>query len=325
MAHQQNNNNESVYDWMRSNRIYEEYLFKYVIILVFIGAIGFFTFGFEPQGQSLQYSLLANFIYFIVLAIAMALTPLWYKLLFNRGSQRKKRIDIIKLYLDNIEDIQQRQAIQQHLANNGELPPRKAQRWALIFLGWCCLFELFFVTSWVRETTLIWQPDWAMSVIDWVKANINTPPLNIDRKLFMLNANGAGEGSEMIRTFWDSEEDFLSSEFAKVCLLFHAWRALIFFPVLIALMTCLWQVIGWTGLNNLNAKKETGIRGFLYLSVITFFMTLLTWACFMALFQSVNYNIFMVVNKMGWLIQFWVNAGFLFIIFTIRLYVSWWV
>ncbi len=181
------NNNENVLDWMRSNRIYEEYLFKYAIILVFIGAIGFFTFGFELQGLSLQYSLLANFIYFIVLTVAMALTPLWYKLLFNRGSQRQKHIEEIKKNLEKIEDVEQRQAIKKHLESNGELPPRKAQRWALIFLGWCFLFEMFFVSSWVKDMVLVWQPDWVNSVVHWIQVNTNTPPLNIDRKIFIID------------------------------------------------------------------------------------------------------------------------------------------
>ncbi len=326
MAHQQNNNNESVYDWMRSNRIYEEYLFKYVIILVFIGAIGFFTFGFELQGQSLQYSLLANFIYFIVLVVAMALMPLWYKLLFNRGSQRQKHIEEIKKNLEKIEDVEQRQAIQQHLANNGELPPRKAQRWALIFLGWCFLFEMFFVSSWVKDMALVWQPDWVNNIIDWIRGN--TSKVGIDppgfNKPFMVYLSGTSAGTELLMTIYTSEEEFLNSEFGKACLLFHAWRVLSFLPILIAYIISFWQMIGWTGANDMNDKKSRGVWGFIYSFVLTLGILLLGLVATGVLVTDVGYFATSVKGVVGWFNDLWfVMMCYFFIIVALIMCAGW--
>lgn len=230
---------------------------------MFWGFVGLFIFGFELSGYSLQQNLFFNFIWFLVLAVAMALTPFWYRIVFGTKARLQRRTTEIEKQIEAIDDPVKRDAIRQHLANDGGLAPRTLQKWSLIFLGWCALFEMFFVSSWVKDLALVWQPEWVHSVIDLVR--INTQDLGAQerevQKLFMIWLNDAGEGKAMLKQMFESEQVFLYSPFGEVCLLYHAWHALSFFPILIAAIICLWQLIGWTGANNVESKK--GIKGYI--------------------------------------------------------------
>ncbi|MFC3902388.1 hypothetical protein SAMN05421749_103138 [Acinetobacter marinus] len=209
------NPSQSVLQWMASERLYEEYLFFYLLIIVFWGFVGLFSFGFELSGYSLQQNLFFNFIWFLVLAVAMALTPFWYRIVFGTKARLQRRTTEIEKQIEAINDPVKREAIRQHLANDGGLAPRRLQKWSLIFLGWCALFEMLFVSSWVKDLALVWQPEWVHSVIDWVRVNTTVPPLNVDGKIFMLKLNGAGEGKAMLKQMFESEQAFLYSPFGE--------------------------------------------------------------------------------------------------------------
>ena len=146
--------------------------------------MGLFSFGFELSGYSLQQNLLFNFIWFLILATAMAYTPFWYRLVFGTNARLQRRTQEVQQQIEAIEDPIKREAIKQHIANDGGLAPRTLQKWSLIFLGWCALFELFFISAWVKDLMLIWQPVWIQWIIEFMTANLNLPPLNIDRKFF---------------------------------------------------------------------------------------------------------------------------------------------
>lgn len=315
------NQSQSVLNWMASERLYEEYLFFYILIIVFWGFVGLFSFGFELSSYSLQQNLLFNFIWFLILAIAMAYTPLWYQLVFGSKARLQRRSEEIQQQIEAIEDPIKREAIKQHLANDGGLAPRTLQKWSLIFLGWCALFEMFFVSSWVKDLALVWQPDWVISVIEWVRVNTTVPPLNVDGKIFSIKLGGEGDGKAMLKQMFENEQEFLNSTFGEACLLYHAWHALSFFPILIASIICLWQLIGWTGSSNLEAKK--GFKGYIWLAVITFFMTLMLIGGSFMIFMDVGYRAGSVTGLAGWVHDFWLHIGYFFIIIALRLYANW--
>lgn len=233
------NQSQSVLNWMASERLYEEYLFFYRLIIIFWGFIGLFSFGFELSSYSLQQNLFFNFIWFLALTIAMAFTPIWYRLFFGRKSRLQRRSEKTQQQIEAIKDPIKREAIKQHIANDGGLAPRTLQKWSLIFLGWCALFEMFFVSSWVKDLALVWQPEWVNSVINWVRANTNVPPLNVDRKLFLVKLSSDDSSSAMLKEMFGNEQVFLTSAFGGACLLYHAWHVLSFFPILIASIICL--------------------------------------------------------------------------------------
>ena len=261
------NHPQSVLSWMASERLYEEYLFFYILILVFWGAVGLFSFGFELSGYSLQRNLLFNFIWFLILATAMAYTPFWYRLVFGTNARLQRRTQEVQQQIEAIEDPIKREAIKQHIANDGGLAPRKLQKWSLIFLGWCALFELFFISAWVKDLMLIWQPVWIQWIIEFMTANLNLPPLNIDRKFFDLYL----KNSILAKQFTD-EQAFLASPLGDVALVFQFWRTLSFFPILAAFIILLWKPIDWLGMTRLDPRYINGVAKFIWCSVISLFM-----------------------------------------------------
>jgi hypothetical protein len=313
-----NNQAQSVYNWMASERLYEEYLFFYILILIFWGAVGLFSFGFELSGYSLQQNLFFNFIWFLILAVAMAYTPMWYRLVFGSKARLERRTQEIQQQIEAITDPIKREAIQQHLANDGGLAPRTLQKRSLIFLGWCAIFELFFISAWVKDLTLIWQPAWIQWIIEWMTANLNLPPLNVDRKLFMLYL----DGTILAKQFAD-EQAFLASPLGDVALVFQFWRAFSFFPILAALIILLWKPIGWLGMTRLDPRYINGVGKFLWCSFISFFMLLFIWGAVLILFQCIEALAPLVLSKVMWLQYFWLNASFIFIIFCLKIFLGW--
>lgn len=202
-----NDKTQSVMAWMASERLYEEYLFFYGVILCFWAGVGFFAFGFELPGRSQPENLFYNFLLFLLLATAMALTPMWYRLIFGTQARLERRSREIQEQIASIADAEKRAAIEAHLAADGALPPRYLQKWCLIGLAWFALFELFFVSAWVKDGQLIWQPEWVNSIIAWVRENTTLPPLYVDRKLFTLKLDTDG----FLATMFANEKDFLNS------------------------------------------------------------------------------------------------------------------
>lgn len=311
--------NPNVFEWIQSNRLYEDNLFYYTLIIVAWFFIGFFTLGFEFSGFSQQQNLAINFVWYIALCGCMALAPFWYRLFFSK-TYNQKRINDIQVKIDAIADEQERQAVLDYMSNDGHLPMRPAQRWALVFLGCCCLFEIFYISAWVKDLTLVWQPDWVIHIIDWVKNNTNTPPLNVDRKLFMVEV----KGDKVLEKMFKNEHDFLNSNFGNTALLFQFWKALIFFPVIFALISILGKGIGWTGLNNIKPINTMNIKSLLWVSFLSFFMFLMMIGVFVGLFQVIGETTLkMLMGKVSWLSSFWINIGYIFFIFGLSLTFGW--
>ena len=314
---------ESVLGWMASERLYEEYLFFYVLILVFWAATGFFTFGFEIAGYSPAENLLANFLLFIALAVAMAFTPVWYRLIFGTQARLQRRTDEIYAQVENIEDEEKRRAILQHLEQDGALPPRRLQKWCLIGLAWFALFEIFFVSAWVKDLQLVWQPEWVNKIIAWAHENTSLPPNHREWKLFHLTIRF----DNILSTQFKTEGDFLASEMGKVVVLFHVWRALIFFPTLFMLYMLIGKAIDWLGMNQFRYFRvgrywdHDRFSRFVLYSV--FFIPIFALGGFFLLFMDLKFTSAMSFNKYSWLGEFQYNFIFVFMIIGFKFIYTW--
>jgi membrane protein len=269
---------QNIMEWMMSERLYEEYLFFYILVILFWVAIGFFCFGFEVTGLSAAQNLLLNFILFLLLATLSAFPAFWYDLVFGKNARLNKRTRNIDKKLAEIADEQKREVIKKYLAQDGQLPPRRLQKFALIFLGWCLLFELFLVNAWIKNMHLVWQPDWVNGIIDWVARNTDdlsdkNRTLGFNGKIFLSNI----ESNDMFLAL-SSSKDFFKSNFGNAVLFFSFWRAIIFFFVLYALYVLLWSALDWLGLKELDPNNAHTTRKFLY--------------CIMVLFISVVFFVF---------------------------------
>ncbi len=314
----------SVPGWMQSNRLYESCLFFYVLILVFWAAAGFVTLGFELPGFSPQGNLLWNFLWFLVLAAAMAATPLWYRLMFRRSMAQKQaeweeEAGNYLLRFPRQERAEIYQVLRRLRADQGDLPPGRLQVWALVFLGWIALFELFFVSAWVKDLQLVWHPAWAEAAIDWVRRHTNTPPIHIDRKLFWLTFETTRIPLEL-RT--GSEQEFMRSAFGQVVLLGFFFRYLLFFPMLISTGIVLWRPLDWARISRIDPRHIRTVRQFLWSSFLSFFTTfmILSYGMFIT---DVDYRATDLISKWAWLNGFWLHILQIFILCGVKMLVGW--
>ncbi|MBS9778197.1 MAG: hypothetical protein KGV50_05475 [Gammaproteobacteria bacterium] len=320
------NNTENIYQWMRSSRIYEGYIFGYIAVLTAWGFVGLFTFGFEIDGYTQKENLVFNFFWYLILAFCMALSPSVYRRFKDSKANIESRRKIIAEAMQSIDDEQFRQEIIKHLKEDGGLPPNRLQIWALIGIAWYYLFEMFFSGACVKDLALVWQPDWIISIIAWVKDNTVITPYFTMEGVFSFSFGGHGDGETetiIARMFNGDEQAFLDSAFGEAAIIFHMIKAIGFLPLLGAWMIVMWQLLGWTGMNNLDASQINGIKSFLWLSFISFFMFLMAIAAFGIFVTDLTYTAGPVMGLVYWLRDFWLNILILFTIISVRLTVGW--
>lgn len=196
----------------------------------------------------------------------------------------------------------------------------------VIGLAWYFLFELFFISAWVKDLTLVWQPAWIEGIIDWVRSNTTITSRFTTDSLFTVGFGGHGDSDAekiVAQLFAHDEQTFLDSSLGEVTMLFHFLRAITFFPMVAAWMMVFWQWLGWTGMNRLDPRNIGGVKGFLWLSFISFFMVFLTVGISDVFIIDIGYKTGMVMSKTTWMDSFWMNAGFIFILIGINLTVGW--
>lgn len=318
----QADNSQNVLQWMASERLYEEYLFFYVLILVFWAAVGYFSFGFEIEGYSQPENLFVNFLLFLLLATAMALTPLWYRLIFGTHARLARRTQEIYEQVEKIEDEEKRKTILRYLEQDGALPPRKLQKWCLILLGWCAIFELFFISAWVKDLQLIWQPEWIKSIIAWMENHINTPPLNQDRKFFYITI----DSNNFLSKFFSSEKEFLESSYGSSVMVFHFFRFFENCIILFCLCILLWDLSDWLGMKRVVPRTvniNSFLGGFLFFILSLFLVVFSTIFFFVSpiymFFRGLRISAIILLSKQIWAQEFWLNSLLTFMFFSIKI------
>lgn len=313
---------DTIADWLISKRLYEDNLFYYALIICFWFFIGFAFLGFELQGFSLQQNLFFNFVFYLFICTMMALCPFWFKLFFSK-THTAKREQELQQALDELDEYD-RAEVEAELAHTGGLAMRPVQKWALIFLGSYFLFEVFFISAWVKDMALVWQPDWVMGIVEWVRANTNLPPLNVDRKLFILDIGSSSD--KILHTMYNSEIEFLNSEFGKSALFFHFVRFIGVPCIIIAINLSFLGIIGWSGLNKFkhshNGDLFSFLKSYLWTSFLAFFCALMMWGGIL-LVQSVDISAEMSMNIVMWLDNLYLNFCLVLMIISFFIIVSW--
>ncbi len=261
---------ESVAEWMGSNRLFERYFFFYFLIIGAIGTIGVMTLGFEVSGFSAKVNLLANVVWVFILTLAMCFTPLWFRLLLGRRTDVLRDTQSVYEQLKELDEAEQIIAKKQ-LANNGKLPPSKLQFAAMVFIGWYFLFEFCIVTAFVDDNHhLIWEPQWVQSLIEWGIDNTRTPaelPPTKGGELKLFYADFTLFDFLKAYPFsslqFSDEFAFLNSPLGHTAMFFSLWRVLLVIPVLITLGIAAGKMYGWLGLNRLNLYYTKGFWDFL--------------------------------------------------------------
>lgn len=310
---------DRVEDWLVSNRLYEDNLFYYTLIICFWFFWGFAFLGFELNGYSQTQNLFFNFIYYLIICVCMALCPVWFKLFFAK-THTAKREQELNAHLDELDD-NDKQVVIEYLTQTGRLAMRPLQRWALVFLGSYFLFEVFFISAWVKEMALVWEPRWASVLIEWVRDNTDflSDKERVDRKLFLVYLS---HREVELNQLYTSERDFVFSDFGGATALFQVFRSFCFPLILGAFATIIWRPLDWLGGLSIDPRNIHSVGSFIFSSLATLVMALLCLG-FIFYIKSLSSSAKLLLGTTYWLEQFSWNFAFVFVILVIKFIYGW--
>lgn len=323
MNKKSNNDNilihQSIHDWVNTNRLYEVQFFYYCLIVAFWIFVGMQTFGLEIQSLSNAQNLLLNFMYFWVLC-GLMIGSVWLFCQTYEKEKYNKYINTLNQQIqENLND-DEKEIVWEVFEKNGFFLPQNAQRWALLFLGCCWLFELFFITSWVKDLKLIWTPNWVMELIEWVRANTDFVSENVKPKLFAIYITS---NETILYQMFPNERSFLSSDFGASTALFQIWRSFTLPLKFILFGIILWKPLNWLGFNKIDPQYIRSIGSFIFAVLATLSMSLLLISLSIFIFKSLDMTAMVIYTISGWLKEFFWYFGFVFSIIAIKLFYGW--
>ncbi|MDN3441152.1 hypothetical protein QL898_05865 [Psychrobacter sp. APC 3279] len=314
--------NESIQEWITSNRLYEEYLFYYLLICLFWFFVGLFSIGIRiPVFNDMQ-NLAFNTVWFLILCVALSIPKFWYFLIKGRHGQLFQAIAKVYETLDSIEDIGQREQVHKQITSNGKLPPNRLETLSLAFLFAFILFDILYTRCWIRDLSLVWQPDWVNACIGWVHNNLSMPPISEDRQIFNLWFDD-GHNDTVLKEYFGDEWAFLASPFGDAAMFYHFIRVMMFVPILAALSIVLWKPLKWMGMQQIDPRNIRSVMSFLrscaWSLIFAFFMAIGTWG----FLTNANWFTLGLIDQEAWFDNLYINVLYLFIVFGIRFFYGW--
>lgn len=322
---QTSSDNESIQKWMTSDRLYEEYLFYYLLICLFWFFVGLFSIGIRiPVFNDIQ-NLAFNTVWFLILCVALSVPKFWYFLIKGRRGQLFQTTAKVYETLDSIEDVERREQVHKHIASNGKLPPNRLETLSLAFLFAFILFDILYIRCWIRDLSLVWQPDWVNACIGWIHNNLTLPPLNENRKLFSLSFGDYNGQEKILKEYFGDEWAFLASPFGDAAMFYHFIRVMMFVPILAALSIVLWQPLKFMGMQQIDPRNIHSVMSFLrscaWSLIFGFFMTIGT----LGFLTNANWFTLGLIDQEAWFDNLYINVLYLFIVFGIRFFYGWFV
>jgi len=314
--------NESVQEWMTSNRLYEEYLFFYLLICLFWFFVGLFSIGIRiPVFNDLQ-NLAFNTVWFLILCVALSVPKFWYFLIKGRHGQLFQATAKVYETLGSIEDVEQREQVHKQITSNGKLPPNRLETLSLAFLFAFILFDILYTRCWIRDLSLVWQPEWVNACIGWVHNNLSMPPISEDRQIFNLWFDD-GHNDTVLKEYFGDEWAFLASPFGDAAMFYHFIRVMIFVPILAALSIVLWKPLRWLGMQQIDPRNIHSVMSFLrscaWSLIFAFFMAIGMWG----FLTNTTWFTLGLIDQEAWFDNLYINGLYLFIVFGIRFFYGW--
>lgn len=312
----------SVQDWLHSpTYLYEQSLFVYFLIncVLYIVAISSLAFCYVSTFTDFE-NLALNFFWFTLICLAFCFPDFWYRIIFRKKKYLFKDQQIIQEHLDSLDNAQEKQEILAILKEKGMLPMSRKQQVALGFLFMVLVFDEIFKFVWVNSSgILIWQPDWVLACIEWVKSNLTLPPIYQDTKLFMLEFGDSSEGLAFKEDF-GSEQQFLQHPTSNTYLFYHFIRVVLFVPIVFAVCVVLWSPLQKMGNNDKDPNNIMSIMGI---------VRALAWSLVMGFF-GISMTLMAIIDPLIYMNYIRGNGGVevmigmcLFIAIAVRFFAGW--
>lgn len=315
---------DTIKDWIMSNRLYEVHIFYYTLIIIFWVIVGFVSLGFEIGSFSSTQNLLLNFVWYLTVCLLM-ITSL---IIFCNTYEANK----YKRYLENLEreieeklTDEEKEIVCDLIQEQGHTLPTNKQRYALLFVGCYALFELFVVSAWIKDMTLIWQPDWVLAIIEWVKSNSTVVSVSANGGSF-FSFNAFITKSNLLYDYYQDGKLFLNSELGKSAMFMSFIKLISFVPVIYSLCLVFWKMFGWISGDHLMRRASSEVWGFIWVSSLVLFMNFVMLLGILAIIVGMNFDMRIlpiISGKLGWLDVFGWNLFYLCYVFGLHISYRW--
>lgn len=280
------------------HRLYERYLFFYVLILSGLLFFGAWLFSIRMDGFSAKENLFFHFNSYIFVVGLMALTPIWYALFLQWLPETDRIWREIRRALNSIPDEEERTQVARVLYVNGEWPPSILQTAALVVIFAILLWEILFIFCWVdADGALVWQPDWVKAVAQWVGEHAGNRHQNGKFFIFILDQEKINRmtalGYPQIK-----DANFFNLPFGHSVLFFHAWRAVSYPIVLLCSGVVLWRSLDWLGMERMNPRNIHGAGRFIWCSIISPFMLAFLFCISLPMLGVSFFTLFSIVPEL---------------------------
>lgn len=312
--------------WLNSIYLYEESLLFYTLINLGWYVIAVFTIGFYiPNFNDLE-NLYFNFVWCIILCIFLCFPNVFYKLFRHKKAYLFIEEKKIKEYLIKFHEPEKYNYIFNLLITQGKFPLNKKQQIALGFLFMVMIFDLFYSHVWVKDGILIWQPNWVVSCVEWVKNHLTPPNTHgywnwKQWDIFSLYFSDDTLGQALKKEF-GNEIQFLQNPISTSLLFYHFIRFVLFIPIITAFCIILWIPLKFMRNSNKDPSNIHGIIDFIRASTWSIVMIFFAIICSYSLIHNVEFYFnFIRTGENGKAIF----GLYLFIAISVRFLTGWFV
>lgn len=314
----------TIKDWIMSNRLYEVHIFYYTLIIIFWVIVGFVSLGFEIGGFSSAQNLLLNFIWYLTACLLMISSLIIFCNTYE-ANKYKRYLDTLEQEIEEKLTDEEKEIVWDLIEKQGHTLPTNKQRYALLFVGCYALFELFVVSAWIKDMTLIWQPDWVLAIIEWVKSNSTVVSVSANGGSF-FSFNAFITKSNLLYDYYQDGRLFLNSELGKSAMFMSFIKLISFVPVIYSLCLVFWKMFGWISGDHLMRRASSEVWGFIWVSSLVLFMNFVMLLGILAIIVGMNFDMRIlpiISGKQGWLDVFGWNLFYLCYVFGLHILCRW--
>lgn len=315
---------DTAHQWIYSNRLYEVHIFYYTLIIIFWVIVGFVSLGFEIGSFSSTQNLLLNFVWYLTVCLLM-ITSLIIFCNTYEANKYKRYLDTLEREIEEKLTDEEKEIVCDLIQEQGHTLPTNKQRYALLFVGCYALFELFVVSAWIKDMTLIWQPDWVLAIIEWVKSNSTVVSVSANGGSF-FSFNAFITKSNLLYDYYQDGKLFLNSELGKSAMFMSFIKLISFVPVIYSLCLVFWKMFGWISGDHLMRRASSEVWGFIWVSSLVLFMNFVMLLGILAIIVGMNFDMRIlpiISGKLGWLDVFGWNLFYLCYVFGLHISYRW--
>lgn len=315
---------DPIQDWIVSNRLYEVHIFYHTLIIAFWVIVGLISLGFEIDGFSSAQNLLVNFIWYLTVCLLMISSLIIFCHTYEANKYKKYLQTLEKEIEENLTD-DEKEIVWDLIEEQGHVIPTNKQRYALLFVGCYALFELFVVSAWIKDMTLVWQPDWVLGIIEWVKSNSTVVSVSAEGGSF-FSFNAFITKGNLLYDYYQDGKLFLNSEFGKSAMFMSFIKLISFVPVIYSLCLVFWRMFGWISGDHLMHRASSEIWGFIWVSSLVLFMSFIMLLGILVIIVGMNFDMRIlpiISGKLGWLDVFGWNLFYLCYVFGLHILCRW--